>query len=86
MALLRFRFASIIVAVLRSTALRRVVDGSPGRLHPANGEPSSSLHPDVNTVRPHPAGCGRSVLTSGPHRLLINNQALHHWCVAVQRQ
>jgi hypothetical protein len=31
MALLRFRLAYIIVAVLRSTALRRVIDGSPGR-------------------------------------------------------
>jgi hypothetical protein len=65
MALLRFRHAYIIVAVLRSTALRRVVDGSPDRLHPAHGETSSSLHPAVNTVRPHPSGSGRSVLTAG---------------------
>ena len=66
MALLRFRYAYIIVAVLRSTALRRVVDGLPGRHRHPHGETSSSLHPDVNTVRPHPSGSGRSVLTSGP--------------------
>jgi len=65
MAFLRFRYAYIIVAVLRSTALRRVVDGLPGRRRFPDGETSSSLHPDVNTVRPHPSGCGRSVLTSG---------------------
>ena len=75
MALLRFRLAYIIVAVLRSTALRRVVDGSlDHRRHP-HGETSSSLHPDVNTVRPHPSGSGRSVSTPGPHRLLRSNQA-----------
>ena len=66
MALLRFRYAYIIVAVLRSTALRRVVDGSPGRHRYPHGETSSSLLPVVNTVRPHPSGSGRSVLTTGP--------------------
>src|SRR5271169_331316 len=65
MALLRFRYAYIIVAVLRSTALRRVVDGLPDRHRYPSGETSSSLHPDVNTVRPRPSGCGRSVLTPG---------------------
>ena len=45
MALLRFRYAYIIVAVLRSTALRRVVDGSPGRHRRQHREWSSSLHP-----------------------------------------
>jgi hypothetical protein len=70
MALLRFRLAYIIVAVLRSTALRRVVDGSLDRHLNRHGEPSSSLHPVVNTVRPHPLGSGRSVLTTGPLRLL----------------
>jgi hypothetical protein len=83
MALLRFRYANIIVAVLRSTALRRVVDGSPGHLRSAKGKTSSSLHPGVNTVRPHPPGCGRSVLTPGPLRLLTINQAPHLWCDAV---
>ena len=53
--------------------------------HP-HGETSSSLHPGVNTVRPHPSGSGRSVLTPGPHRLLRNNQAPHLWCVASKRQ
>ena len=86
MALLRFRYAYIIVAVLRSTALRRVVDGSPGRHRHLHGETSSSLHPDVNTVRPHPPGSGRSVLTSGPLRLLNNDQAPHLWCVASKKQ
>ena len=86
MAFLRFRLAYIIVAVLRSTALRRVVDGSlDHRRHP-HGETSSSLHPGVNTVRPHPSGSGRSVLTPGPHRLFKRNQAPHLWCVAVKRQ
>jgi hypothetical protein len=56
MALLRFRLANIIVAVLRSTALRRVVDGLPGPHRYPHGETSSSLHPDVHTVRPHPSG------------------------------
>jgi hypothetical protein len=82
MALLRFRYAYIIVAVLRSTALRRVVDGSPAPRRCRRRGRSSSLHPDVNTVRPHPLGCGRSVLTSGPLRLLIHTQAPHLWCVA----
>ena len=86
MALLRFRHAYIIVAVLRSTALRRVVDGSPDRLRALYGETSSSLHPAVNTVRPHPSGSGRSVLTAGPFRLLKNIQAPHLWCVAVKNQ
>ena len=82
MALLRFRHAYIIVAVLRSTALRHVVDGSSGRHLRHHGESSSSLHPDVHTVRPHPSGSGRCVLTPGPLRLLTNNQAPHLWCVA----
>ena len=69
MAFLRFRLAHIIVAVLRSTALRRVVDGSPDHHRYRTGA-SSSLLPGVNTVRPHPSGSGRSVLTPGPHRLL----------------
>jgi len=56
MAFLRFRLAYIIVAVLRSTALRRVVDGSLDHRHRPNGDASSSLHPGVNTVRPHPFG------------------------------
>jgi hypothetical protein len=86
MALLRFRYAYIIVAVLRSTALRRVVDGSLDHHRHRHGDTSSSLHPDVNTVRPHPSGSGRSVLTSGPHRLLRNDQAPHLWCVASKRQ
>jgi hypothetical protein len=74
------------VAVLRSTALRRVVDGSLGHHRQLHGETSSSLHPGVNTVRPRPSGSGRSVLTPGPHRLLKNNQAPHLWCVALKRQ
>ena len=86
MALLRFRLAYIIVAVLRSTALRRVVDGSLDHHRSSHGETSSSLHPEVNTVRPHPSGSGRSVLTPGPHRLLSSNRAPHLWCVAVKRQ
>jgi hypothetical protein len=69
MAFLRFRLAHIIVAVLRSTALRRVVDGSLDH-HRYRTGPSSSLLPGVNTVRLHPSGFGRSVLTPGPHRLL----------------
>ena len=84
MAFLRFRLAHIIVAVLRSTALRRVVDGSLDH-HRYRTGPSSSLLPGVNTVRPHPSGFGRSVLTPGPHRLLKSNQAPHLWCVAVQK-
>ena len=75
MAFLRFRLAYIIVAVLRSTALRRVVDGSLDRHRDRHGDTSSSLHPGVNTVRPRPSGSGRSVLTPGPHRLLRSNQA-----------
>ena len=55
MAFLRFRLAHIIVAVLRSTALRRVVDGSPDHHRYRTGT-SSSLLPGVNTVRPHPFG------------------------------
>ena len=86
MAFLRFRLAYIMVAILRSTALRRVVDGSLDHHRHAHGETSSSLLPDVNTVRPHPSGSGRSVLTPGPHRLLKNNQAPHLWCVASKRQ
>ena len=88
MALLRFRYAYIIVAVLRSTSLRRVVDGLPGRHRFPHGETSSSLHPDVNTVRPRsrPSVSERSVLTSGPRRLLKNDQAPHLWCVAVKRR
>ena len=82
MALLRFRHAYIIVAVLRSTALRRVVDGLSDRHLRHHRESSSSLHPDVHTVRPHPSGSGRCVLTPGPLRLLSNNQAPHLWCVA----
>ena len=74
MALLRFRYAYIIVAVFRSTALRRVVNGSPGRHLSQDRDWSSSLHPDVNTVRPHPSGSGRSVLTPGPLRLLIHTR------------
>ena len=85
MAFLRFRLAYIIVAVFRSTALRRVVDGSLDRHRDRTG-PSSSLHPGVNTVRPRPSGSGRSVLTPGPHRLLSSNQAPHLWCVAVKRR
>ena len=85
MALLRFRLAYIIVAVLRSTALRRVVDGSLDHHRHQHGETSSSLHPGVNTVRPHPSGSGRSVLTPGPHRLLKSDRAPHLWCVAVQK-
>ena len=77
MALLRFRLAYIIVAVLRSTALRRVVDGSLDHHLDRHGETSSSLHPVVNTVRPHPLGSGRSVLTTGPHRLLMSTRAPH---------
>ena len=86
MALLRFRLAYIIVAVLRSTALRRVVDGSLDHHRHPHGETSSSLHPGLNTVRPHPSGSGRSVLTPGPHRLLKSDQAPHLWCVAAKRQ
>ena len=56
MALLRFRLAYIIVAVLRSTALRHVVDGSLDHRRHRHGETNSSLHPGVNTVRPHPFG------------------------------
>ena len=69
MAFLRLRLAYIIVAVLRSTALRRVVDGSLDHHRHPDEETSSSLLPSVNTVRPHPSGSGRSVLTPGPHRL-----------------
>ncbi len=86
MALLRFRLAYIIVAVLRSTALRRVVDGSLDHHRHRHGDTSSSLHPGVNTVRPHPSGSGRSVLTPGPLRLLKSDRAPHLWCVAVKRQ
>jgi hypothetical protein len=86
MALLQFRLAYIIVAVLRSTALRRVVDGSLDHRRHRHGETSSSLHPGVNTVRPHPPGSGRSVLTPGPHRLLKSDRAPHLWCVASKRQ
>ena len=86
MAFLRFRLAYIIVAVFRSTALRRVVDGSLDRHRDRHGDTSSSLHPGVNTVRPRPSGSGRSVLTPGPHRLLSSNQAPHLWCVATKRQ
>jgi hypothetical protein len=54
MAVLRSRLAYIIVAVLRSTPLRRVVE------HPAHPRRprgvSSSLHPGVNIVRPRPNG------------------------------
>ena len=82
MAFLRFRLVYIIVAVFRSTALRRVVDGSLDRTAIGTGSTSSSLHPGVNTVRPRPPGSGRSVLTPGPHRLLSSNQAPHLWCVA----
>jgi hypothetical protein len=56
MALLRLWLAYIIVAVLRSTALRRVVDGSLDRHRPRHGETSSSLHPDVDTVSSSPFG------------------------------
>jgi hypothetical protein len=86
MALLRLRLAYINVAVLRSTALRRVVDGSLDHRRHRHGETSSSLHPGVKTVRPHPSGSGRSVLTPGPHRLPKNDQAPHLWCVAFKRR
>jgi len=71
MAVLRFRLAYIIVAVLRSTALRRVVEHFLGHHHELRGESSSSLHPGLNTVRPRPSSCGRCVLTPGPRRLLM---------------
>ena len=86
MALLRLRLAYIIVAVLRSTALRRVVDGSLDHHRYRHGETSSSVLPGVNTVRPHPSGRRHTVLTPGPHRLLTIDRPPHLWCVAVKRQ
>src|SRR6516165_5670652 len=65
MAVLRSRFAYIIVAVLRSTALRRVVEYTHGPHHTPFGEMSSSLHPGLNTVRPRPSDCGRCVCDPG---------------------
>ena len=54
------------MAVLRSTALRRVVEYILGHHQELYREPGSSLRPGLNTVRPHPSGSGRSVLTPGP--------------------
>ena len=56
MALLRLRLAYIIVAVLRSTALRRVVDGSLDHLRYRHGETSSSLHPGIQHRSSSPFG------------------------------
>jgi hypothetical protein len=56
MAVLRSRLAYIIVAVLRSTPLRRVVEHNPDHHRHHYGASSSSLHPGLNTVRPRPTG------------------------------
>ena len=86
MAVLRFRLAYFIVAVLRSTTLRRVVEHFLALHHEVFGESGSSLHPGLNSVRPRPADCGRWVLTRGPRRLLMSSQAPHLWCVALKNR
>ena len=53
------------MAVLRSTALRRVVEYILDHHQELYGEPSSSLHPGLNTVRPRPSDCGRCVCDPG---------------------
>jgi len=84
MAVLRSRFAYIIVAVLRSTALRRVVEYTHGPHHTPFGEMSSSLHPGLNTVRPRPSDCGRCVLTPGSPSSAQLHSSPHLWCVALR--